>query len=339
MIDTATVERLRSLLLRAQDFIRDTVLAARVRSSSAEMSAVAAVTAADTIYAIDKISEKAIVGWFTANWPEDEPVELVAEGVEEHEPLVFPAGIAVSATRWKLIVDPIDGTRNLMYDKRPAWILSGLAPQRGAATILADIVVAAMTELPTTKQWCSDQISAISGGGLGGLRAERLNLFTGERKSVGLRPSIAENVRHGFASLVRFFPEGKTLTAQIEERLWRELGDVPPGGSPLVFDDQYLSTGGQIYELLAGHDRMLGDLRPLVFARLGLVSSLVCHPYDICTELILREAGGVIEKPFGGRLDVPLDTTSPVAWLGFANAALARKVQPVLQRVLRKELG
>jgi hypothetical protein len=166
-----------------------------------------------------------------------------------------------------------------------------------------------------------------------------MNLFTGERKSVGLRPSIAENVRHGFASLVRFFPEGKTLTAQIEERLWRELGDVPPGGSPLVFDDQYLSTGGQIYELLAGHDRMLGDLRPLVFARLGLVSSLVCHPYDICTELILREAGGVIEKPFGGRLDVPLDTTSPVAWLGFANAALARKVQPVLQRVLRKELG
>jgi fructose-1,6-bisphosphatase/inositol monophosphatase family enzyme len=339
MIDSSTAERLRSLILRSQDFIRDTVLSARARSSAAEMSAVAAVTAADTIYAIDKISEEAIVAWFTSNWPEDEPIELVAEGAEEHGPLVFPAGIPVSATRWKLIVDPIDGTRNLMYDKRPAWILTGLAPQRGTATTVAGIVVAAMTELPTTKQWCSDQISAISGQGLGGLYAERLNLFTGERKPVGLRPSTAGDLRHGFASLVRFFPEGKALTAQIEERLWQELGDVLPGASPLIFDDQYLSTGGQIYELLAGHDRMLGDLRPLVFAKLGLASSLVCHPYDICTELILREAGGVIEKPFGGPLDVPLDTTSPVAWLGFANPALAQKIQPVLQRILRKELG
>jgi len=30
-----------------------------------------------------------------------------------------------------------------MYDKRSAWILAGLAPQRGARTHLGDIVVAA----------------------------------------------------------------------------------------------------------------------------------------------------------------------------------------------------
>ena len=105
-----------------------------------------------------------------------------------------------------------------------------------------------------------------------------------------------------------------------------------------MFDDQYPTTGGQIYELLVGHDRMLADLRPLVFRRLGLTSPLVCHPYDICTALLLTEAGGVVETPDGRPLRVPLDTTSAVAWAGYANPALARHVRPVLRRLLTRFL-
>jgi hypothetical protein len=52
-----------------------------------------------------------------------------------------------------------------MYDKRSAWILGALAPQKGAETKLSDITVAAMSELPTTKQWRADQISGIKGAG------------------------------------------------------------------------------------------------------------------------------------------------------------------------------
>ena len=104
-----------------------------------------------------------------------------------------------------------------------------------------------------------------------------------------------------------------------------------------MFDDQYLSTGGQLYELIAGHDRMLGDLRPAAYAKLGLGgAALCCHPYDICVELIAREAGCVVEAPGGGRLRAPLDTLSPVAWMGYANLALARTVRPVLRRLMRE---
>jgi len=336
---TASLESLRTALLAAQDHIRDSVLAARNASSNDALSAVSTVTAADTIYAIDKVSEEAIAHWFAANWPKDEPVELVLEGIEEGDPVTFPEGTPVARTRWKCIIDPIDGTRGIMYDKRPAWVLAGLAPQRGPATNTSDIVLAAMTELPTTKQWRSDQVSAIAGAGRTGLRAESLHLFTGVRQPLLLRPSSATDFRHGFASLARFFPEGKALTAQIEERLWQELYGTDHKNLPPIFDDQYISTGGQFHELLAGHDRMLGDLRPLVFAKLGLTSSLVCHPYDICTELILREAGGVVEKPDGTRLDAPLDTVSPVAWIAFANEALARQVRPILARVLNEDLA
>src|SRR2546426_8918997 len=44
--------------------------------------------------------------------------------------------------RWRLLVDPIDGTRGLMYQKGSAWNLTGVAPDRGAATPLRDIVLA-----------------------------------------------------------------------------------------------------------------------------------------------------------------------------------------------------
>ena len=131
----------------------------------------------------------------------------------------------------------------------------------------------------------------------------------------------------------------KALLAQVEEGLWETLYGLGSNSSPLVFDDQYIATGGQIYELLVGHDRMLGDLRPRAFQKLGLGSSLVCHPYDICTALLLEEAGGVVETPEGTALRAPLDTTSAVAWMGYANPGLARQVRPVLKRLIKEYFG
>jgi fructose-1,6-bisphosphatase/inositol monophosphatase family enzyme len=265
------------------------------------------------------------------------------EGIEDAEFVIFPRGTPLKKTVFKCIIDPIDGTRNLMYDKRSAWILTGLAEQRGERTTLADIEVAVMTELPTSKQWRADQISAVRGCGAKGIVAQAADLRTGvgptERsKPFATRPSQATDFKDGFASFARFFPEGKALTAQIEEALWSELYGDGAKTSPLIFDDQYISTGGQLYEVLVGHDRMIGDIRPMVFAKLGIESSLTCHPYDICTELILREAGGIVETPAGRRLNPLLDTTSPVAWISYANETLARQVRPVLRRLLKKFL-
>lgn len=333
----AQLNRARRLLCALQDTIRDTLVRAR-EGSAKTFATVAAVTAADTIYRIDKVSEEAILAWFEANWPKAWPVELVMEGLEG-EATTFPTGTPVAKTLWKCIIDPIDGTRGIMYDKRPAWSLAGLAPQRGPKTHLGDIVVAAMTELPTSKQWRSDQISAIRGGGVRGLRAEWVDVRSVRRGKLSLQPSRARDFQHGFSSLARFFPDGKALLAGLEEAIWAELHAKLPAGSPLVFDDQYISTGGQLYEILAGHDRFVGDIRPLAFAKLGLDSALVCHPYDICTELILTEAGAIVEGPSGGPVRAPLDTTSPVNWVAFANETLARKMRPVLRRLIRTKLG
>jgi fructose-1,6-bisphosphatase/inositol monophosphatase family enzyme len=327
-------EQARSLLCRLQDVIRDTLIAARDAQTCSELSAVAEVTAADTIYQIDKVSEAAIFAWFEAFWPSHWPVELVMEGCEGGDAPTFPRGTPVSRTEFKCILDPIDGTRSLMYDKRSAWMLSALAPQRGEQTHLDDILVAAMTELPTSKQWAADQISGFRGCGLKGLVAERIDVRGCGRSRLPIRPSQATDFRHGFASLARFFPEGKALLARVEEELWDALYGLGRDPSPLIFEDQHITTGGQIYELMIGHDRMLGDLRPFAYRKIGYASSLVCHPYDICTALLLQEAGGVVEAPDGRPLQAPLDTTSPVAWMGYANPALAELVRPILKRLM-----
>jgi hypothetical protein len=329
------LEKLRRLLCSLQNHIRDAVAGARsVHAKS--FAKIAAVTQADTIYQIDKISEAAILGWFDKNWPHTMPVELVMEGIEDGETVTFPRGTPVLQTAWKCILDPIDGTRCIMYDKRSAWSLAGIAPQRGAKTNLADIVIAAMTELPTTKQLRSDQFSAVRGGKLHATVCDQ----PGRRpRPLAVRPSAARDFKHGFASFVRFFPDGRALTSQIEEVIWNELHAGEAGASPLVFDDQYISTGGQIHELMTGRDRLVADIRPLVFRKLGLTSSLVCHPYDICTALLLEAAGGVVEAPLGGSLKTSLDTTTPVAWIGFANPHLARLARPALRRVFREFLA
>jgi hypothetical protein len=258
------------------------------------------------------------------------PVQVVMEGIEGE--WCFPEGTAAAKTDWKCIIDPIDGTRGLMYDKRSAWSLAGVAPQRGEETMLSGIVAAAMTEIPVSKQWRADQFSATREGGV---RGTSFDVLRGDGAELLATPSQARDFRHGFASLVKFFPEGRTLTSQIEERIWDELVGLNASASPEVFDDQYLSTGGQFHELLAGRDRMVGDIRPLVFRALDMDGSLACHPYDACAWLVLERAGVVFEHPLGGFPDAPLDTGSGVAWVGYANAALAEAMRPVLQKTLR----
>ena len=201
--------------------------------------------------------------------------------------------------------------------------------------MLSQIVAAAMTEIPTSKQWRADQLSAAIDGPL---IAQGFDVRAGGTITLDLKPSKSTTFAHGFSSLVKYFPEGRTLTAQIEERLWDELIGLNSTPSPTIFDDQYISTGGQFYEMINGHDRMLGDLRPLVFRTLDMESSLVCHPYDACTALLLQKAGIIYEHPLGGFPDAPLDTSSGVAWVAYANHHLASIARPVLQKILRQFL-
>ena len=250
--------------------------------------------------------------------------------------IVLPAGRSEAEAALRVLVDPIDGTRGLMYQKRSAWILTGVAPNRGPSTRLRDVVAAVQTEVPLVKQHLADTLWAVQGEGAG---AERFNRLTGERTPLRLRPSGARTIAHGFAMVARFFPGAREELAAIDEEIVAAaLGPVRPGKAH-CFEDQYISTGGQLYELMAGHDRFVADLRPLlegVLARRGLALGICCHPYDLATELIAREAGVVVTDPRGAPLDAPLDVEADLAWVGYANEAIRSQVEPLLQAALRR---
>lgn len=332
--DYVDSEKLRILLCRLQSALRDSLVNERNGRQNEDLAAVAAQTPADTIYAIDKCVEQLIIDWLEANWPSRWPVDLVMEGMEEHGTITLPSS-AKGPAIMTLIIDPVDGTRGLMYDKRAAWSLSAVAPGPASVARVEHILVSAMTELPTSRQWRSDQISAVKGRGI---VAESCDMRDPARpvRPVRLQPSRARDFRHSFASFSKFFPEGRVMTAQLEESLWERIVGLGESASPVIFDDQYISTGGQLYEIMCGHDRMVGDLRPYALRALGLEATLVCHPYDICVEMLAREAGCIVEHPLNGPVSAPMDTVSPVCWVAYANEELANTVRPVLAELVRE---
>lgn len=332
--DHVDPEAIRILLCRMQSELREHILSARASCLNEELAAVAEQTPSDTIYAIDKAVEQPVLDWFERNWPEDCPVHLVMEGIEAISPVLLPSKVRGPAIM-TCIIDPVDGTRGLMYDKRSAWTLAGVAPGDAGIARIEGIQVAAMTELPTSRQWRSDQISAVKGRGL---VAECTDMHDPGRtlRPIKLTPSRAKDFRHGFASFSKFFPEGRVMTAQLEESLWERIVGLGTSPSPVIFDDQYISTGGQLYELMCGHDRLVGDLRPYALRALSLETTLVCHPYDICTEMLAREAGCIVEHPLRGAVAGPMDTLYPICWVAYANAELAEIVRPVLRELVEE---
>jgi hypothetical protein len=354
-------------LLELGRLVRGALLSARHDRDPLGAAGVAKWTSADAIYQIDALVEPVIAG-FCEHWSREVPLVLIAEGIgpEGREgKAVFPAGSEEAAAKIRVIMDPIDGTRGLMFDKRPAWFLAGVAPNKGDATRLSDIAAAVQVELPVSKQTLSDVLWAARGQGARAVREEVRGTIFEKSRTLELRPSQAANIEHGFASVSNFFPGTKELAARLMEAIaaeclgnanWNanlpicresspgdgksgDLRSMPDHTRALVFDDQYMTTGGQLYELMAGHDRFIADVRPLLYQAQGMPVGMSVHPYDMAALLIAREGGVEITDGLGGELDGPLDVDSPIHWAGYANRALRERIEPVMVRTLKRWLA
>jgi hypothetical protein len=287
----------------------------------------------DVIYGLDVHAEDAVLE-YCAEWSKDVCLVLVMEGMPAPY-TVLPDGASLDQSRFTLIVDPVDGTRGLMYGKRSAWVLCGVAPppRPGFWPGLGDIGVALQMELPTPRAAVADVLWAVRGDGV---HAETVDLRDGEVRGYVPSPSTALTIRGGFATVCKFFPGVKVAASEMEERLFSALlgeGD----GQPEVFDDEYICSGGQLYELAVGHDRFVADLRPLLAKGGQSGTVLTAHPYDLCTWIIAAEAGVVVTGGDDEPLSAPLDTTTSVSWIGYANGELYEAISPVLMGLLRED--
>jgi fructose-1,6-bisphosphatase/inositol monophosphatase family enzyme len=299
----------RADLVRVAEAVRDDVLAACRAQTVEELAAYDDSGSGDTAFAVDRVSEQRLL-----ELVDDLPVRLVAEGV----------AASTKDAEWTLLADPLDGTRPLAHQKRSAWVLLGAT--RGGT--LAELEISVAVEVPTTKAGFADVLSAVRGEGV---VAERVDLRTGERRPLQVRPSRATGLEQGYGGVARYFPGARAELADVDDAVHRRiLGPARPGKAQ-AFEDQYC-TGGTLVELAAGHDRWAADLRPLLGDRAGICA----HPYDLAGWLVAAEAGVVVTGLDGGPLDAPLDLTSDVGWVAYANQALRALVEPALQAELRE---
>lgn len=324
------VERLTSLGLQVQCRIVS-LLQEAFREGAHSLAATVAEEGGDRIYAIDREVEPILEAGI-AEWPEEcFPLLLIAEGLGENGRRIF--GNPDEPLRFRVIIDPIDGTRMLMYDKRSAWFLAAVAEDRGEETSLRDSLASVLVELPTSRQNRADVFTATHDSATRGIRVE-----VGEKPAclksgteIPVRPSPAGDLQDGFLTVSSFFPGTKLLAAELAEAIAEHTGMVSP--IPNLFDDQYLSTGGQMVQLMTGRDRCVLDLRPefnTILGRTGADRFIETHPYDLAGLTALKQSGVIVTNAQGEPLDAPLDVTTGVSWCAYANANLRDLIAPVV---------
>jgi len=257
----------------------------------------------DDVYGLDARAEQCLFERLDLLVGQRWPGRLVIEGHDD------PLPVGSGEGPWVYLVDPVDGTRSLLAGKRSAWVLIGAGRD---ARRLEDLEVGAAVEISTGRHAVSLVARADR---YGYLEAEDDDLVAGRPpKRVQMRPRADATLDRTFVTVVRLMPGGHGPIG--------DWADSHLGGLE-VYDDLYPCTGGQMMGLATGSDAAVFDPRPLFHA-----GSLSVHPYDMAALVVARAAGVVIEALPPGPLDFAIDTTTPVAWAGYANRAIADRLRP-----------
>lgn len=281
--------------------------------------------AGDLSYALDDVADEPLAE-FAQRLGARHPVTLVAEGPGE-----VRAGEGAAGPPLRGLIDPVDGTRSLMHDMRSAWALTGLAPDRGPATRLADVVVAVQTELPTTTAGVYRVLTAVRGRGATLARHDVRSGAELERRALHAPQGL--RLDNGYLCFTRFLAVERPLVAALEADFLRRAIAAHGLDPRLLYDDQYLCTAGQLFLTGTGRYRMLADLRGWLHRTRG-IENFTAKPYDLAALLVWQEAGvPVLDEAFAP-LDAPLDTESKLSVIAFPNAELRGRLEPLLHEVM-----
>ena len=300
---------------------------AEVAAGRATLDSVAAAVsegAGDVTFALDAVAEAAVTAWLQREGAR-RPLSLMTEdagwrhvGPGPDGPRELP-GFDHGGPR--IALDPIDGTRNIMHDVRSAWIVVSAAGPGAAPPRFADLELGVVSEIPDTRAGSARELTARRGGGAW---LESIDLASGT-SSARRRVRADDDLRldGGYFPFFGFHPALRPHVQRAGAEVARRLAEAHGVDPSRMFDDQYISSGGQLALLALGHYRSVVDARGAVGERVGDPQQ-TCKPYDMAgAALVAEEAGCVVQRPDGSPLDFELDTTTTVDFAGYHNAATA----------------
>jgi len=327
-------ERWRAPLLELCDALR-TAARGAVRSAIdgkrlEELSLPLRQGAGDVTFALDEVTESVLDRWLEATACR-QPISLLTEdGGWRHRGPGANGGTrelpGFDHGGPRIAIDPIDGTRHLMSDLRSAWSVISFAPPGPEQPRMSELTLGLLGEIPDSRAGRWRLLRARRGQGA---FVEERALDSNAAASVS-RLDTGDDARaeRGTFSFFRYLPAQRPLLAAIEARFFERLARLEGADVRSCYDDQYISSGGQLALLALGSYRLSADLRAELGVREPSIPAIATHPYDLAgAVLVAREAGVVVDDAAGMPLDFPLDCTTPVSFVAWVNGATRARLQ------------
>jgi hypothetical protein len=321
--------RLVSLCDELRDVTRAALIAAERDGTSDALARPHGQGAGDVTFGLDLPSEARIEAW-QRDAARAEPLSVLTEDAGWRHLGPDGCGGVQELARFdhggpRITIDPVDGTRNLMADLRSAWSVVAFAPSGPDAPRLSDCTGGVVAEIPGTLAARFRRLVA------DGTRCELVTCDLARGSELARRELTADGdgrADHGYFPFFRYAPAQRPAIARMEADFFARLVQAEGADARSIYDDQYISSAGQLALLALGRYRMVVDPREVVGRRLG-VPGVTSKPYDLAGAVVCaRAANAVVTAIDGGELDFPLDATTPVGWAGYANAATRARLEP-----------
>jgi len=282
----------------------------------------------DVTFGLDVPSEERLAAWL-AETARGEPLSLLTEDAGWRHMGPDGRGGARELPGFghggpRIVIDPIDGTRNLMADLRSAWTELAFAPPGPGQPRLADVSDGIVSEIPGTLAGRFRRLFTEAGR----CRLELRELTGALVRERTLAPDRDARADHGYFCFFRYEPAQRPALARLEAEFFARLVAQEGAEARSFYDDQYISSAGQLVLLALGRYRLVIDARELVKRTHG-APGVTSKPYDLAGAVACaRAAGVVVTAADGGALDFPLDATTPVGYAGYANEPTRARLEP-----------